>query len=292
MVALCACTIGAVYYFQSREKKLPELMRYLPQREGITVYLNLRLLRDAGILDRINGAAVTQEPEYQAFVQQSGFDYRQDLDSVLARFTPKVNYILLTGRFRWRDLNRYVIQSGGQCQRGFCRMNGSEPDRKISFVAVNGRTLGLAVGPTPGSAYDLTKKRSEAAGPLPEEPVWLSFSPSALRSNEKFPAGTRLFAKALADADRVTLSIGFEGGKVMAKLEAQSHSSLAAQSLLNQMQGLTELVRSYLARSGQKPNPADMSGVVTSGEFSREGNVVRGRWPLEWSFIDALAGAG
>lgn len=291
-VILCIVTIGSFYFYQSREKKLPELMRYLPPRDGITMYLDLRAVRDSGILDRISGAPVSQEPEYRAFVQQSGFDYRQDLDTVLARFTPKVSYILLTGRFRWDDLTRYVTSSGGQCHGGYCQMSGSEPDRKISFLAVNRRTLGLAVSATPGSAFDLAQKHPEQAGTLSSDPFWVSFTPSALRSNEKFPAGTRLFARALADADKVTISIGPEGGRLVAQLEAHAHSPLAAQSLLNQMTGLTDLVRNYIARLGQKPNPADLSGVLTGGSFSRKGNIVRGRWPLDWSFIDSLGGAG
>ncbi len=292
VIAVCAITIGSIYYYQSREKPLAELMRHLPPRDGITVYINLRALRDSGILERISGSSVTQEPEYRAFVQQTGFDYRQDLDSVLARFTPKVNYVLLTGRFHWRDLTEYAANSQGRCQGGYCQMAGSEPDRKISFLAVNSRILGLAVSASPGSAFDLTSKRPPLAEPPPPAPFWMRFSPSILRSNEKFPAGTRLFAKALGDADKVTLSIDLEGEQLVAKLEARAHSSLAAQSLLNQMTGLTELMKAYIARSGQKPNPADLSGVITGGTFTRQESVVRGRWPLDWAFIDALGGVG
>jgi hypothetical protein len=263
----------------------------LPRADGVTLYLDLRALRNSGILDRITGEPVAQEPEYRAFVQQTGFEYRQDLDSVLAKFTPRGTYLILTGRFQWSDIAKYVVQSDGKCRNGFCEMAGSEPDRKISFLALNRRTLGLVVSTNSGAAFDFRTRRPLPSDPPPASPFWMTFSPAVLRTSEKFPSGTRLFAKALADADRVTLTVGQDGTHLVAGLEARCHSSLAAQSLLNQMIGLTELVRSYIARTGQKPNPSDLSGVLTGGTFTRQESVVRGRWPLEWGFVDALGGS-
>jgi hypothetical protein len=288
VIVVCAITVGSIFLYQGREKPVSELIRYLPPGEGVILYLDLRALRNSGILDRITGSPVAQEPEYRAFVKQTGFDYRQDLDSVLARFTPVNTYLILTGRFQWNDLREYVLNSQGKCRNGYCQMAGSEPNRKISFLALNSRILGLAVGASPGAAYDFGIKRPRSGEAPPASPIWMTFSPAALRSSEKFPGGTQLFAKALADADRVTFTIGPEGQTLTAGLEARCHSSLAAQSLLNQMTGLTELVRTYIARSGQKPNPSDLSGVLTSGTFTRQDSVVRGRWPLEWAFVDAL----
>ncbi|MCX6619894.1 MAG: hypothetical protein NTY38_02210 [Acidobacteria bacterium] len=288
VIFLCAVIIGSVYFFQGRERTVAEQMRHLPAAEGVTLYLDLRALRSSGILARIAGAPGVQEPEYRAFVKQTGFDYRQDLDSVLARFTPGATYLILTGHFHWNELAAYVLNSQGQCRNGFCKMAGSEPDRQISFLAYTNRILGMAVSASPEAAFALAARRPASTELLPASPFWMTFSPSFLRSSEKFPGGTRLFAKALADADRVTLTVGQEGQQLAAGLEARCHSSLAAQSLLNQMTGLTELVRRFIARSGQTPNASDLSGVLTSGTFTRQENVVRGRWPLDWAFIDAL----
>ena len=49
--------------------------------------MNAAALRDAGMLDAILGNTVNEEADYRDFVSQTGFDYKTDLDQVLAKFT-------------------------------------------------------------------------------------------------------------------------------------------------------------------------------------------------------------
>jgi hypothetical protein len=43
-----------------------------------------------------------------------------------------------------------------------------------------------------------------------------------------------------------------------------------------------------IEREHQKPNPVDLSGVLTSGTFRSEGRRVAGTWPIERAFIENL----
>lgn len=287
---LCASVVGALYYYQGREKSAAEMMRYLPPTEGATLFVDVKALRVSGVLDRLTGSPTMQEPEYQSFVKETGFDYTQDLNSVLVRFAPKVTYMVLTGRFRWDELARYVTTSGGKCRSRNCEMAGSVPGRRISMVAINNRTLGLVVAEGSAGIAPLTDVRPKTKLQLPTQPVWLTVPPSVLKADEKLPPGTRLFGKALGDAESVTFTLGAAGKAFQAEMEARCHSSLAAQSLLNQMTGLTELVKNYINRTGQTANAGDLSGVLTSGAFTRQNNVVRGVWPIQWAFLNGLSG--
>jgi hypothetical protein len=49
------------------------------------------------------------------------------------------------------------------------------------------------------------------------------------------------------------------------------------------------LLSKFIVREKQKPNPADLSGVLTSGVFERDLRHVNGKWRLEKAFLDSLA---
>jgi len=47
-----------------------------------------------------------------------------------------------------------------------------------------------------------------------------------------------------------------------------------------------------MERERQKPTPADLSGVLTSGIFRNEGRRVLGYWPIERAFVQSVLGPG
>jgi hypothetical protein len=53
---------------------------------------------------------------------------------------------------------------------------------------------------------------------------------------------------------------------------------------------MTALLRELIEKDKQKPNPGDLSGVLTAGVFRQENVRVVGRWPLERAFLESLAG--
>jgi len=134
-------------------------------------------------------------------------------------------------------------------------------------------------------------RRDSRTQELPSAPVWLLIPSTALKKSENLPAGTRMFARTIADADRVTVAIAPQGRQFEAKLEAGCRSEGEASTLVTQLERTTSLLQEMIARENQKPNPADLSGVLTAGVFHREGRRVIGRWPLERAFLENLTGA-
>src|ERR1017187_4710137 len=65
-------------------------------------------LRAGGILALLSASKVGEDPEYQSFVHQTDFDYKQDLDAAIVAFAPRGKYMLLKGRFDWKNLIAYV----------------------------------------------------------------------------------------------------------------------------------------------------------------------------------------
>ena len=99
-----------------------------------------------------------------------------------------------------------------------------------------------------------------------------------------------LAVKALEEAQVVTLGLhpGGTGGEL--RLRAECATETAAAGVENQLRGVTGVFRKYLENVQQKPNPADLSGILTTGTFSRQGLLVTGRWPLERAFLANLLG--
>jgi hypothetical protein len=65
-----------------------------------------------------------------------------------------------------------------------------------------------------------------------------------------------------------------------------------ASALLVQLEQLTETLRKWIAREDTKPNPGDLSGVLTAGIFRREDRRVYGSWPIPKEFIRAITDGG
>jgi len=74
-VLLVAAAVAVVVVM--RKHAPPEPARLLPQGDGF-LYVNLKDLRRAGLPDRM--PAVSHDPEYDKFIQATGFDFEHDLD--------------------------------------------------------------------------------------------------------------------------------------------------------------------------------------------------------------------
>ncbi len=269
-----------------------ELLRHLPRDGAAVVYIDVTALRRAGVLDLLAGSRSVEDTEYRAFVERSGFNYRDHLDAVLASFRGEEVFILLRGRFDWSSLRRYVAEGGGECRDDFCRMAASTAGRHISFFPLRPRMMALAVSPDPRAASALRSPRGEAPAKIPGEPVWLSVAPALLRSTRGLPPGVALFLAALGNAQSVTLAGGADGENFQASLEAECASAADGAVLAAQLEKLTDVLRKMIAREKQSPNPRDLSGVLTAGTFRREDRRVYGRWPVRRAFLEALAAGG
>jgi len=297
LVALAAgvCVVALAIAAYLRSRGAEDVVRRLIESakpDAVVLYIDIDALRRAGVLETLAGNRVAEEPEYKLFVQQSGFDYRQDLDKVAVAFEDVGMFVVASGRFQWRTLREYVTAQQGVCRNAFCRMAGSRPKRHISFFPLRPDVMALAVSEDEWAAARLQAKHG---GPPPfappqNRPVWLRIPAAALRKQRDWPAGMRLFVKAMQQSDEVMLSLGREGLKLSAFLEVTCPTTDAAAVLATQLRGLTALLRDLLSQEGKQANPRDLSGVLVGGAFSADGRLVHGRWDLPPEFLEALAG--
>jgi len=291
LLAAAAATAALAWYLWTGRGLAPaEMLAHLPSADSPLLFIDVGALRQAGILDLIAGSKAAEESEYTAFVARSGFDYRRDLDAVMASFQGGQTFLIARGRFDWRRLEAYAREQGGSCERSFCRLPAATPGRRLSFFALRRDTLAFASSPNEWAAEQM--RGASKAGPrfaLPSDPAWLAIPGATLRMSDAYPAGTRLFAKALENAERVILAAGRDGGRMRLRMDATTRSEEDAVILRAQLEKVTEVMTKFIARLDQKPNPSDLSGVLTGGTFRREGLRVVGTWPVPREFLEALS---
>jgi hypothetical protein len=290
IAAVCGASVWGVAWYRSRSLTTAALLRRMPAHDALVVYIDFSQLRRAGILQLLDGSKAGEDPEYQNFVRQTHFDYQEDLDSALVAFAPTGRFLLVQGRFDWKSLHAYVQSQDGTCFNSLCRMAGSTPERRISFFPVRSNLMALAVSPDEYAAMRLQSAVSGPDPPVPAAPVWLSIPTSVLKSSDSLPAGTRMFARSMEQAESVTLAFAPEGHGLAARLDVRCRDERAAADLASQLTSTTSLLRETMERERQKPNPADLSGVLSGGTFRSEGRRVLGYWPIEPAFVQNVLG--
>jgi hypothetical protein len=291
LILVCIGLVLALRYIrQDRTPPVRELAAWLPPGPGTLVYIDVAALRDSGLLETLVGSRLTESPDYKQFVTGTGFDYKSDLNQVLVKLTPEERFFVVSGHFDWKRLISYAEQSsGGTCNNGFCRVNGSVPNRSISFYAVRRNLMALASASDVWAANRIKRHDSQPAA-APAEPVWIALPGSAIQGLT-MPEGTRALARALEPAENVLLMLGPAEQRFRLSLDVTCKTPEDAAILKAQLEGLTATVQKMIARENQKPNPGDLSGVLTSGTFERRDRHVLGRWPIEASFINTIAGS-
>lgn len=294
IASLCALGVWGVARLRYRAlATTADWLKRLPTQDGLVFYIDAAALRKAGVLQMLGGSKVAEEPEYRVFVMKTGFDYARDLDAVLACFTPRAKFLVLKGRFDWHSLQAYAREAGGTCYNTLCRMSGSTPERKISFFPLRPNLMGLAVSPDDSAVTELESTAARRRGlEMPDAPLWISIPPAVLKSGSDLPEGTRMFARSMDDADDISIAVAPTPGRFEARLNVQCRSEQQAAALAAQLERITGVLREMIAREHQRPNPRDLSGVLTSGTFNHRGTKVSGRWLLEHGFVEGLLGGG
>lgn len=291
LVVLCLGALAGFYYWHERRIGTPEAMvACLPPREATLLYVDVDALRRAGILELLAGSKATEDLEYKTFVEATGFDYRRDLDSVAASFASDGTYLVVKGRFAWRQLSRYSKEHGGRCVNGFCIAPSSTPDRYASFYALKKNTMALAFARDEFAAGTITTRGRQPGDPLPQQPIWVSVPGAALRKIADLPTGTHSFATALSGADKIVFSAGPEQDHLQVQMTVSCATPEAASQLALRLDNITDLLRKMVTLENQTPNASDLSGVLAAGTFQTIGSTVYGRWPVQRAFLDAVAG--
>ena len=292
LAAICGTTVWGVVWYRSRPLSVAAMMKRLPNQTAPLLYLDFAALRQAGILQLLDGSQAAQDPEYLAFVRRTRFDYRQDLDAAMLAFTPSATYMLVKGRFEWNSLRAYVRSQGGACAYSLCRVPGSSETHRISFLPLQANLMAMAVSADDSAATDMTNSTRGADPVPPGGAVWLSLPGAWFRSRPELPAGTQMFARSVEQAEQITLSISPEADHLTAHLVVRCHSGHEADEISAQLIIATSRLREAIVREHHEPNPADLSGPLSTGSFRSEGNRVLGTWTFEPIFVKTVLGAG
>jgi hypothetical protein len=294
---LLAVAAGVAVYLKwrsSRAYDAARLVQTLPRNGSTIVYLDFVTLRTAGLLDALAGSKTVEESDYRRFVQDSGFDYRSDLEAVAASFVDGNMYAAARGRFQWKRLADYARESGGSCANSVCEIPGSQPGRFISFYPLRSDVLALAVSPDRHGADIINPPQGDTVF-RSSDPVALSAPGSAFQSVGVLPPGARAFLSPLSKAKRVTFYAGSAAGdktKLGLRLDAECLSPEVARELAQQLQSTTQLLKNMLTREKMTPSPADLSGLLVAGSFAAKDAHVEGSWPLDRRFVDGLLSGG
>lgn len=290
VVALCVGVVGLVRWRRvSRPFSAAELIQTLPPDQATHAYIDVDALRRSGLLDLLAGSKAAEEPDYRRFVDQTGFDYRTDLDGVAAAFLHGDVFLALHGRFEWRRLADYARAQGGQCLNTVCSMPGSRADRNISFYPLRSDVLALAVSAEPRGVTMIGPGQWRSPPVLPAEPVWISVPSFVFTDVKNFPDGTHAFLTPLAQARQITFAVGAVGPRLQIRMEVACNSQQAATALASQLTATTDLLKKMLNRDSLTPNARDLSGVLVAGSFQQTDARVTGTWPIERGLVEALS---
>lgn len=292
-VAACALVGAIAYRYAARHAGTPsQLVADLPITDASVIYVDVAALRRSGILGMVESSKTPEEPDYQQFVRETNFDYRNDLDAVAAALKDGRTYFALRGRFHWKNLSDYAVQHGGSCHNNFCVTPGSQPNRRISFYLLKSDVLALAVGPDDFAAYQVAANSAKVLPVTPLEPVWALIPAAALQSAGALPSAAQAFVPALKGADQIVISMGANSAhQLELALHVTCKDSAQATTLVTQLETITKELRDVAAHQHQKPDPADLGALLVAGNFRRDERQVYGTWPIPKAFVDAVAGS-
>jgi hypothetical protein len=259
------------------------LLSRFPVEGGAALNVDFAALRKAGMLH----SKAPPEPEYKQFVEAAGIDYRRDVDLLIASFSKSGNYFIARGRFDWKKLRAYAVRQGGSCYEDLCRVQGSTPERRISFLPLRDDAIGVAV-----SGDDLAATRLKKPGPAvvtrpPDAPIWLSIPGTALRDSTVIPVGMRIFLTALTRAERIVITAGQGSGGIQAHMEATCRTPSDAAVLASQLRSTTGMLRDTLM-TDKEASRDELARTLAAGTFDNSGARVTGAWPVAKSLIESL----
>jgi roadblock/LC7 domain-containing protein len=97
-----------------------------------------------------------------------------------------------------------------------------------------------------------------------------------------------MFARGMERAESITVGFAPGGGRITARLNVRCRNPQEASDIAAQLTGATTLLQKMIALEHQRPNPADLSGVLAAGSFRGEGRRVVGYWPIDQAFVQSV----
>jgi hypothetical protein len=288
VVLSCGFVSAVRWWKNSFSYDRAHMVAALPGDRATVFFADVAALRNAGILDLLAGSKAAEEADYQKFVEQIGFDYRTDLDTVAAAFVDGQSFFTVRGRFQWSQLADYAKAQGGECRYAICTLPGSSLGRNISFYPMQPNVLALAVTPEPNGVSSITPSSHVWLNPLPPEPVWISAPTSELTKPGALPVSIQVLLGPAARSGRVVAALGPRNQGIQLRLSLVCKSPDEAQTVKRELASATEIVRNSLQNDSPEPGQPDWAGFLRGGTLSVNGAEVTGTWPLDRSFLNAL----
>lgn len=267
------------------------LLRHLPTRDAAVGQVDVAGIRAAGFAPSGNSAAI-REPEYDDFIKRSGFNWEKDLDRIAWSFTPTAKFFLVEGRFDWPRLEVFVKSEGGECQKRFCTVRGSQPGREISFFPLRDGVMAMAVSADRYAADQLRQTHDVPKGhPVlnpPVAPMWVHLSKFPLNSGEPDSPGLRGFARILRETEEAMLALEAKDKDFVLRLDARCTDAEKATALAAELTKLTALLNRLLGMERATPGEADFASVLAKGSFEAKEDRLHGVWPIGRAFVAAL----
>jgi hypothetical protein len=232
-------------------------------------------------------AKVAPEPEYRAFLDGTGFDYRKDVDHIYASISPGGNFFVVQGRFDWNRLSAYARQQGGSCYQSLCRMQGSTPQRRISFLPLRDDMMALAVSTDDLAATRLSKPGTPVTISIPTAPAWVSIGSTALRQPSLVPPGLRVMMSGLQSAERVLLTVSGSGKGIEIRMDASCPNKADAGLLTSEFRNTARVIREGMTQK-QLATDDELAVMLAAGKFEQQGTHVSGRWPVAKTFLESM----
>lgn len=289
-LGLVAVAIGvSVVFVTGRTTPLDKLLLRLPREGRVLAEFDLATLRLAGVW-KDNPLAV--EGDYKQFVAATGFNYHQDLNTVLLTYGAREAHLLLRGKFDFSKFKSYAEQNGGKCDGAVCRIKGTTPGVTVGFARIDRLTMAVASSTNPDAVLSLLED-PRVPVPLrrPAEPVWFLL-PKALLNEQLLPPAAAVFATAALECAPVFLALGRDKEQMQARLDATCQSTEQATQAVRELQAATTMLTRVISKETRTVDPATLSGMLTQGQFRNEGNRLLGVWPIEQAFAEAVLGGG
>lgn len=283
--ALAAAAFLAWRYAPWRGVDARALLAELPPGDGLTVFIDTRALRQSGILQRLAGEAGAESDEYRGFVAATGFEYRRDLDAFVLRSDGGRRWIVAEARLDYGKLRRYFLAQGGRCVSELCSMQGSAPERQISWIRLKSGRLGMAVNPDPLAAAALGGKAEPPSWSAPAAPLWLHLPGRSLEAPDGAPGWLRLAVEGMRGARRLLWSAQPDGDGLRVSLEISCPDAETARLMAGRWD---EVLRSLRQAAEQHGDGVSLPALLAEGEFRAVGELVCGEWRIGWGRLEKL----
>ena len=296
--AVFAAIVASSFFFVRPEISSEALVACLPASQDAVVYLDVARLRRVGIVNQLAGGAGVQEADYLKFVEETGFDYRRDLDAVAASLHSDGAHIVIKGRYDLQRLQAYARSHGGQCAGEFCSMAGSTSAIKISFRPLERawgdpwfgqRPLAVASGADPMAAAAMRRGGSIPQFRPPAAAAWIYLPAAALQARADLPAVVNGLFEALRGAGSATLEMQPGERGIQVELTASCANAEQANGIAARLQRSTEAVRQARAEEAGKPGVNELAELLAGGSFRVDQTLVRGLWPVPKGMLEALS---